>query len=101
MVTSIIIMCSHVGSNMLLSANDVSNTLSTKATALTIICGKFDTTLSEINFKFVLQSLSSILDELVIASITLWGNFNNSALFCQQKTAQTLKRSFIKRCQLR
>ena len=48
----------------LLSASGVSDALSIQATALTIY-GKFDTTLLEINFKFVFQSLSSILDVLV------------------------------------
>ena len=41
----------------------LSDTLSTYATALTSY-GKFDTILLEINLKFVLQSLSSILDVL-------------------------------------
>ena len=50
---------------MLLTMNETSDTLSTQATTQTIYW-KFGTTLLQINLKFVLRSLSRILDALVL-----------------------------------
>ena len=60
---------------MLLTVNDISDTLSTCATTPAIY-GKFDTSLLEINLKFLLQSLRSIQDVLINCFYNFWGNFN-------------------------
>lgn len=50
---------------------------------------------SEINLKFVLCNLGSILDTLVNCFYNFWGNFNyhksSAYVCCQQKNAQTIK----------
>lgn len=57
-------MWARIFKKMLLPENNVCDTLSAEATEITMH-REFDATLLEIKLKFVQQSLTSILDELV------------------------------------